>query len=116
LKILTKHAHWVWKIQYNPKFDALLLSSSSDGTVNLWNIQSLAFNNPSILSKRGYVQQSDKLIKTFDDHEDSVYSLCWSYCDERTWDWATFASLSYDGRVVINKVPENEARQALGAA
>jgi len=115
LKVLVKHAHWVYKVQYNPKFDALVLSSSTDGTVNLWNARSLAFKNPSIPQRGNAVKQPDKLIKTYDDHEDSVYSLCWSSCDERTWDWATFASLSYDGRVVVNRVPEADARQALGA-
>lgn len=41
----------------------------------------------------------DHLIKTFEEHEDSVYSVAWS-----TSGWS-FASLSYDGRVVVNGVP-----------
>jgi hypothetical protein len=40
------------------------------------------------------------LIKTFEEHEDSVYSICWA-----TSVWI-FASLSYDGRVLINHVPK----------
>uniref|UniRef100_A0A6B2L8Z4 EIPR1-like beta-propeller domain-containing protein n=1 Tax=Arcella intermedia TaxID=1963864 RepID=A0A6B2L8Z4_9EUKA len=115
LKILKKNAHWVWAVKYNPRFDSLVLSSSTDGSVALWNVQSLAFKNPSIPRKDSAVKSTDRLIKTYDDHEDSVYSICWSACDERTWDWATFASLSYDGRVVVNRVPEADARQALGA-
>ena len=45
---------------------------------------------------------SDGVIQTFDDHEDSVYVAEWSAADP----W-TFASLSYDGRLVINQVPRN---------
>ena len=44
----------------------------------------------------------DGVIKTYDDHEDSVYAAEWSCADP----W-TFASLSYDGRLVINQVPRS---------
>lgn len=40
-------------------------------------------------------------VRTYDEHEDSVYGLCWSSVDP----WV-FASLSYDGRVVVNAVPK----------
>jgi len=43
------------------------------------------------------------VIQKYDEHEDSVYSVEWSSADR----W-TFASLSYDGRMVINHVPSNE--------
>jgi len=43
----------------------------------------------------------DGLIAIFEEHEDSVYCVEWSAADP----WS-FASLSYDGRVVINKVPK----------
>jgi len=115
LKVLSKHAHWVWKVQYNPRFDALMVSASTDGTVNLWNVGSLSFQNPNVLYENTLADNADKLVKTYDDHEDSIYSACWSLCDDRPWDWASFASLSYDGRVVINRVPEKEARKVLGA-
>ena len=42
-----KHQHYVFQVKYNPLRDALVLSSSSDQHVNLWNISSLAFRNPS---------------------------------------------------------------------
>jgi WD40 repeat protein len=45
-------------------------------------------------------KNKDQLIKTFEEHEDSVYSIAWG-----TSGWS-FASLSYDGRVVINDVPK----------
>ncbi len=45
---------------------------------------------------------ADGRAHVYDDHEDSVYGLAWSVADP----W-TFASLSYDGRGVVNKVPRN---------
>ena len=45
---------------------------------------------------------ADGVIQSFDDHEDSVYVAEWSSADP----W-TFASLSYDGRLVVNQVPRN---------
>ena len=43
----------------------------------------------------------DGRCHTYDEHEDSVYGLAWSAADP----WL-FASMSYDGRVVLNKVPK----------
>lgn len=40
------------------------------------------------------------MLAKYEDHEDAVYATEWSAYDP----W-TFASISYDGRVVINKVP-----------
>jgi WD40 repeat protein len=45
----------------------------------------------------------DGVLATYEEHEDSVYSVEWSSADP----W-TFASLSYDGRLVISKVPRAE--------
>lgn len=45
---------------------------------------------------------SDGRAHTFDDHEDSVYGLAWSHADP----WL-FASMSYDGRLMVNRVPKN---------
>lgn len=47
-------------------------------------------------------QESDGKAQTFDEHEDSVYGLAWSAADP----WM-FASMSYDGRIVVNRVPKN---------
>ena len=44
----------------------------------------------------------DGVIKTFEDHEESVYAAAWSAADP----W-TFASISYDGRMVVNQVPRD---------
>ena len=42
----------------------------------------------------------DGVVATYEEHEDSVYAVEWSTADP----WL-FASLSYDGRLVINRVP-----------
>lgn len=44
--------------------------------------------------------RKDQLIQSIDEHEESVYSLCWSA--SASW---VFASISYDGRVLIHTVP-----------
>jgi len=51
----------------------------------------------------------DTLITRFDEaHEESVYSVAWSVAEA----W-TFASLSYDGRMVVNTVPSAEKYKIL---
>lgn len=50
----------------------------------------------------------DGLLQTFDQHEDSVYCVEWSSVDP----WI-FASLSYDGRVIVSKVPKQYKYQIL---
>jgi WD40 repeat protein len=45
-------------------------------------------------------KSEDHLIKSFEEHEDSVYCVSWG-----TSAWV-FSSLSYDGRVVVNYVPK----------
>ena len=47
--------------------------------------------------------EPDRVVKVYEDHEDSVYVAEWSSVEP----WV-FASLSYDGRLVINKVPKEE--------
>ena len=73
-----------------------LLDDSSDEDIVLRSSK----KDPSVLT--------DKVIATFEEHEDSVYAAEWSTADP----W-TFASLSYDGRLVINKVPKAEKMNIL---
>ena len=54
-------------------------------------------------------RSEDHLVCTYDTHEDSVYAAEWSNVDP----WV-FASLSYDGRLVINHVPSAEKYEVLG--
>lgn len=108
LKILTSHTHWVWSVKYNKFHDQLLLSSGTDSSVNLWSIVSISSAPLGELEDPVNEKEGDKLIKTYDEHEDSVYSISWSSYDA----WV-FASLSHDGRVVINHVPPAEKYKIL---
>jgi len=122
IKTLPGHSHWVWSVKYNRYQDQLVVSSSSDNTVKLWNVESISSSHTSTKTlddedaastppaptpaPKGQKskKQEDSLIKTFEEHEDSVYSVAWGAAT--TW---LFASLSYDGRVVINYVPKEYA-------
>ena len=50
----------------------------------------------------------DRLLCVFDEHEESVYTVQWASNDP----WL-LASLSYDGRLILNRVPKNEKFQIL---
>jgi len=106
LKIIPSHNHWVWNVKYNRYHDQLVLSSSTDSTVNLWNVFSMSSHQQSNQEKLEQQSRKDRLIKTYEEHEDSVYSISWA-----TSAWI-FASLSYEGRLVVNRVP-NEVSDAI---
>jgi len=101
----------VWKVKFNPAYsDQLLLSSSTDGVVNLWDVAQVtgssnggaaATSHSSSNAPASSRFDSGELlpIKTYEEHEDSVYGIAWSGADP----WL-FASLSYDGRVVVRRV------------
>ncbi len=98
----------VWSAKYNQYHDQLILTSCSDGHVVLSCMASISSEpHGNLLEDDDEVDDDptdealeDGVIKTFDDHEDSVYCAEWSTADP----WI-FASLSYDGRLVINHVP-----------
>lgn len=112
---LGGHSHWVFKAQFNPQYDPLIASSSSDSLVNLYHIPTTMSaasvsgddqgqnSTSSVEGVRvgGKGGEMDGKVFTFDDHEDSVYGLAWSHFDP----WL-LASLSYDGRFAVNKVPK----------
>jgi len=112
LMIRSDHSHWVWSVRYNNFHDQLVLTSSSDSRVILSNIASLSsepyghVDEDDDLSDRE--PDTDRVITYFDEHEDSVYSVEWSSSDP----WI-FASVSYDGRLVINRVPRVEKYKIL---
>merc|ERR1711874_90141 len=103
------HSHWVWSVRYNTFHDQLLLSSSSDSHVVLSCLASLSSEPYGHLVEEEEEEEKEKdevledgVISVFTDHEDSVYTAEWSTVDP----W-TFASLSYDGRLVIGHVPRS---------
>jgi len=103
-----QHSHWVWSTRYNSYHDQLVLSSGSDSRVVMSSLASVSSEpygamleeNEENQTKRA--QLEDGVISVWTDHEDSVYTAEWSSADP----W-TFASLSYDGRLVIGQVPQS---------
>ncbi|XP_046609070.1 EARP-interacting protein homolog [Neodiprion virginianus] len=114
-----EHSHWVWSIRINRFHDQLVLTSSSDSRVILCSISSIS-SEPfgHLISSEDEPAQTedgsnknkmeDSVVGRYEEHEDSVYGVEWSSADP----W-TFASLSYDGRLVINKVPRKYKYQIL---
>lgn len=119
---LQNHSHWIWSIRYNAFHDQLVLTCSSDSRVVLSRISSLAsqpfghliddsdssnddeLSEQKMENKRKHLNDlKDCVVSCFEEHEDSVYCAEWSSSDP----WV-FASLSFDGRLVINKVPKTE--------
>ncbi|XP_078480991.1 EARP-interacting protein homolog [Ciona intestinalis] len=100
------HSHWVWGVRFNPFHDQLVLSCGSDSRVVLHNKASISSEPFGHLVEDEEDEETEKrkdgLIAVYEEHEDSVYAVEWSAADP----WS-FASLSYDGRIVINKVPKN---------
>lgn len=93
---LPGHAHWTWAVTCNPEHDGLILSAGTDSTVKLW-LAPTSTTSDSLVESR--IQQSDPLLNSYSDYEDSVYGLAWS--SREPW---IFASLSYDGRVVVESI------------
>ena len=100
------HSHWVWSARYNCYHDQLVLSAGSDTRVVMASLASVSsepygalVEDTDEVSKK---QMEDGLVSVWTDHEDSVYTAEWSTGDP----WA-FASLSYDGRLVIGQVPQS---------
>eukprot|EP00127_Corallochytrium_limacisporum_P002148 Clim_evm42s108 gene=Clim_evmTU42s108 len=126
LRIDEHHNHWAWSVKYNQFHDQLLLSCGSDSRVVLSNVYSLC-SDPQALtpgmelpSSAGRVEddeedigenglKEDGVIGVFEEHEDSVYAVEWSATDP----WI-FASVSYDGRIVFNRMPQEEKYRVLG--
>ena len=111
------HSHWVWTVRFNQFHDELVLTSSSDCHVVLACMASISSephghlvddeeegNSPGDEGRADDAAAvlEDGVIKVFEDHEESVYAAAWSSVDP----W-TFASISYDGRLVVNTVPRD---------
>ncbi|KAG0713803.1 EARP-interacting [Chionoecetes opilio] len=107
----TMKPTWVWSVRYNASYDQLVLTCSSDQRIILSNLPSIASQPFGTMVDQEDTSKEEKdkvegteegVIQIYDDHEDSVYAVEWSAAD-----FWTFASLSYDGRLVINKVPRS---------
>ncbi|KAL7751545.1 Serine/threonine-protein kinase [Sorochytrium milnesiophthora] len=115
LEFPREHSHWVTALAYNPFHDQLLLSGSSDSQLHLLSAASvssapvyahstddeLESTVPSPPQSQAAAGLKDGLVASYDQHEDSVYSVAWSATDP----WV-FASLDYGGRLLVNTVPK----------
>ena len=106
MKTVRGHSHWVNSIKHNNIYDQLILSAGTDNVVKLWKMISVS----SVVTSEEYLEaesgqeaepQEDGLIQTYTEHDDSIYSVAWG-------DAWVFASLSYDGKLVVNQVPSAE--------
>ncbi|KAL3686907.1 hypothetical protein R1sor_013216 [Riccia sorocarpa] len=108
LRELPGHSHWTWRVRYNPVYEELVLSAGTDSVVNLWHVTPVSSSSSSSQDskpKSPYGSPKgplDSLMRAYTEHEDSVYGIAWSARDP----WV-FASLSYDGRVMVDSVPQN---------
>ncbi|CAD6196302.1 unnamed protein product [Caenorhabditis auriculariae] len=95
------HAHWIWQIRYHPVHDQLLLSVGSDACVVLSCAQTVSSEVDDLTPDEDEFSErlEDGELERIDEHEESVYACAWSVADP----W-TFASLSFDGRVIFSKV------------
>jgi WD40 repeat protein len=66
------------------------------------NASGISDANYAVCAVGAMCRDADGKAHSYDEHEDSVYGLAWSAADP----WL-FASMSYDGRLVVNKVPKN---------
>ncbi|GBP55939.1 EARP-interacting protein [Eumeta japonica] len=97
----TDHSHWVWTVRYNTYHEQLLLTGSSDARALLTAAASVCRDLSDDGEKRSDTLE-DGVLQSYEQHEDSVYCAEWSAADP----W-TFASLSYDGRLVLSRVPRH---------
>lgn len=95
LSFSEPHTHWVWNALFHPEHDSLLLTTSSDTSASLISCPSLRSQGVSADSVDGVAARLDSL------HTESVYGAAWSQVEDC---WA-FATLGYDGKLVVNQVP-----------
>ncbi|CAG9859497.1 unnamed protein product [Phyllotreta striolata] len=110
----SDHSHWIWCVRFNPFHDQLILTASSDARVLLSSAASVSSENISetlIAEDRDGLDAKQKLKDgplQWCEHEDSVYCAEWSPAEP----WV-FASLSYDGRLLISHVKKSLKYQIL---
>ena len=110
LHSLKAHSHWTTTAQFNRFHDQLVLSTGTDYLVKLWRATSISSAPPALDEAEPEVSdaEADGLVKAFEDHEQSVFAAAWSAADA----WI-FASLSLDGKAVVNHVPPAEKYKIL---
>lgn len=106
LKVLDDHSHWVWSVKFNPIHDQLILSASSDARLFLNSVASLSSESVHAIELSNeesdtstHQKIGDERLEKVEEHEESVYACAWAANDP----WV-FASLSYDGRLIVSRV------------
>jgi WD40 repeat protein len=74
-------------------------SAGTDSTVNLWQVGTGGEDSTLDSPHDRRIRQIDPLLNSYTDYEDSIYGIAWSSQDP-----SVFASLSYDGRVVVESI------------
>lgn len=133
LLALRVHSHWGTTVRYSPHHDELLLTGGTDGTVALtYAPTAAAAADPAVRALADATQDSttattaaaaasssapggggsaaagthvgeDTVVRTYREHEDSVYAVEW--CPVAAGALWAFASLSYAGRLLVSAVP-----------
>ncbi|GAQ90905.1 transducin family protein, partial [Klebsormidium nitens] len=113
---LQAHNHWIWRAKFNRVYDELVLSGGTDSACNLWHVPSVSSSKAGRSGSKGSAndlsgartprEPHDGLAHTYTEHEDSIYGVAWSAKDP-----LLFASLSYDGRVIVDRVPDSVRRK-----
>lgn len=134
---MQSHTHWIWSIRFNPFHDQLVLSAGSDSRAILMRAQSISsepicslqdedtgeeggdednliddnpqaddINHAKTSSENSEPEKdsrfSDEIVKIYDEHDDSIYSAEWA---SDPW---IFATLGFESRLIISKVPKAE--------
>ncbi|KMZ65363.1 Protein TSSC1 [Zostera marina] len=100
IKELPGHAHWTWTVKHNPEYEDLILSAGTDSTVKLWFTSISQTSEPTLEGLESPTSRKiEPLLNLYNDYEDSVYGIAWSSREP-----TLFASLSYDGRVVVESI------------
>ncbi|KAL2499264.1 Transducin/WD40 repeat-like superfamily protein [Abeliophyllum distichum] len=103
---LPGHSHWTWTVKCNPEYEGLILSAGTDSAVNLWLVPPSSDDSALDSLLESPTRRVDPLLHSYTDYEDSVYDLAWS--SREPW---IFASLSYDGRVVVESIKPHHPKK-----
>eukprot|EP00614_Pseudopedinella_elastica_P009445 CAMPEP_0172599642 /NCGR_PEP_ID=MMETSP1068-20121228/19753_1 /TAXON_ID=35684 /ORGANISM="Pseudopedinella elastica, Strain CCMP716" /LENGTH=336 /DNA_ID=CAMNT_0013399955 /DNA_START=27 /DNA_END=1034 /DNA_ORIENTATION=+ len=83
IRTLAGHTHWCTTALYNKFHDQLVLSAGTDASLNLWRCSSIS--SAPLLELDGEeatrLDAGDCKVRSYDDHEESIYSAAWSASD-----------------------------------
>ena len=96
LRVVEAHNHWANIVKYNPHHEQLVLTASTDreSAVKLWNLPTISSHQSPPTG-----HSTNELLRSISDFDDSVYAVAWSSA------WL-FASVSYNGKVMVHQVPK----------